>query len=254
MLKGIFITGTDTGVGKTFVTACLTTFLREQKMNPIPYKPIQSGAIKTGQGLIAEDVEVYRKVLGFTDKQEKYCSYALERPVSPHLAAKKEGRKISFEEIGGHFNALKNNHDFIVVEGAGGLGVPLIEEKDRIHLTGELIQQLQLPILLVTHPGLGTINHTLLSVSYAKSLGIPVLGLIVNQWPEQPTEMAKDNIQMIEKLCQIPILGLLPSVPAPAEEHILSHWPKIRESFDKEKLLELIKEETKNERTTRTMG
>lgn len=254
MLKGIFITGTDTEVGKTFVTACLTALLREQNMNPIPYKPIQSGAIKTDQGLIAEDVEVYRKVLSFTDTQETYCSYALERPVSPHLAAKQEGRKISFEEIEGHFNALKNNHDFIVVEGAGGLAVPLIQEKDRIHLTGDLIQQLQLPILLVTHPGLGTINHTLLSVSYAKSMGIPVLGLIVNQWPEHPTEMEKDNIQMMEKLCQIPILGLLPSMPAPAEEHIINHWPKIRDSFYTGKLLDLLKEETNNERSTSTMG
>lgn len=254
MLKGIFITGTDTGVGKTIVTACVTALLQEQKINSIPYKPIQSGAINTGEGLIAEDVEVYRKVLGFTDKQEKYCTYALKAPVSPHLAAKKEGRTLSLKKIEAHFHALKRNHDLVIVEGAGGLGVPLIEEKDRILLTGELIHRLQLPILLVTHPGLGTINHTLLSVSYARSLGIPILGLIVNQWPEHPTEMEKDNIKMMEKLCQIPILGLLPSMPAPAEEYIVNHWPKIRNSFNREKLLALLKEETKNERTIRTMG
>lgn len=238
MNRGIFITGTDTGIGKTLVTACLTAFLREKGIHAIPYKPVQSGALKTEEGLLAEDVAVYRRVLGLKEDQNYLCSYALKAPVSPHLAAKKENVHINLFKIQSHFHRLLESHDFVVVEGAGGIGVPLSQDAKRIVMTADLIRLLQIPLLIVTRPGLGTINHTLMTVSYAREKGIHVAGILVNQWPDSPTEMEKDNIDMLEKVCGVPIVGLLPCIPEPVEEKIKDLWPKIRQSFSKELTIE----------------
>lgn len=240
MGKGIFITGTDTGVGKTIITAILAALLREEKIDAIPYKPIQSGALKTSAGLIAEDVEIYRSLLGLTENQEKYCSYALEAPLSPHLAAKKAGVSVSYTNIKNHFHTLTSTHELVIAEGAGGLGVPLIEENNRVISTIDFIKELNLPLIIVTHPKLGTINHTLLTVSYAQSQGIPILGLVMNQWPTNPSDMERDNMRMIEKLCSIPFIGTVPCLPEPPVEYIQQNWQEIRQSLSVKNLLPLI--------------
>lgn len=239
MNRGVFITGTDTGVGKTLVTACLTAFLREKGVQAIPFKPIQSGAIKTQQGLLAEDVAVYRQILDLKEEQNYFCTYALEEPVSPHLAAKKANVHINLFKIQSHFHRLLECHDFVIVEGAGGMGVPLFQKSERVVMTADLIHLLQIPLLIVTQPGLGTINHTLLTLSYAREKGIPVAGILVNNWPDYPTEMERDNIAMIEKICGVPILGLLPRLPEPGSEHVKDLWPKIQQSFSMEPIREL---------------
>lgn len=237
MKNGFFITGTDTGVGKTLVTACLAALFREEGIKAIPYKPIQSGTVNRNGGLVAEDVEVYRKVLGLKEKQEMYCTYTLETGVSPHLAAKIEGVNIDFSQIKKQIQLLLDSNDLVLVEGAGGLGVPLADGKEGTLMTADLIQNLNMPLIIVARPGLGTINHTLLTVSYALQKKIPVTGILVNDWPSHPTEMEKDNVAMLEKVCQVPILGFLPELPSPPEEHLKTLWPQIQRMINTQEIL-----------------
>ncbi|MBN6188669.1 dethiobiotin synthase [Aneurinibacillus sp. BA2021] len=208
--EALFITGTDTGIGKTMVTGCLQALFAAAGYRSIPYKPVQSGGVRQGEQLVAEDVAFYRSVSSLPYEQEMLCTYCMEPAVSPHLAARQTGTRIEWERIETHLAMLRGEHDIVLVEGAGGLAVPLAETESGLYMTTDLVQRLRLPLLLVTHPELGTINHTVLTAAYAKQLGIPVLGLIVNQMPEHATDMQQDNVKVMKELTGLPVLGTLP--------------------------------------------
>ena len=206
MGKGYFITGTDTGIGKTVATSHLVDCLQQKGVDAIPYKPIQSGIVYENNQAIGEDSAFYKKYLPLKEDVSYYNTYTLETPVSPHLASKLENVFIDEKVILEKYRELEKEHDVIFVEGAGGVAVPFKEDFTTI----DLIKLLKLPAIIVTTLKLGTLNHTVLTVEYLKSQHIPIKGIIINKVPSSLNEMEKDNLAMIEKLTSIDVIGLLP--------------------------------------------
>jgi dethiobiotin synthetase len=209
-MNGVFVTGTDTGIGKTFVTAYLLGILQRSGIKAVPYKPVQSGGRREAGILVAEDIEEYRLAANLPYQQDELCTYCLEEPVSPHLAAKISGVKIDKNRLVNQYLKLQKENDLVIVEGAGGLAVPLAENEDEIYLTKDLIRELNIPVLIVTHPSLGTINHSLLTAEYAKKNDITILGFIINNVSEEESLMEQDNVRMIENLSGVPVIGKIP--------------------------------------------
>lgn len=207
MSKGIFITGTDTGVGKTIVAASLARLLKQQGINVGVMKPVTSGCTEREGRLFSEDADLLRWAAGVPLDQdsEPYC---LKAPVAPSVAAEKEGVRIDFAHIKACYERLAAKHDFIIVEGAGGLMVPLAGA----FLVADLITHLKLPALLVTRPNLGTINHTLLTCFGAGHLGIDMRGFIINRYPDRPGEAEEYAPHLLDSLAGTPLLGVLPEV------------------------------------------
>lgn len=206
MGKGYFVTGIDTNIGKTYVTAQMVDCLQNKGIDAIPYKPIQSGVVNINNRVIGEDVAFYKENLELIEDHQYYNTYTFETPVSPHLASKLEDVFIDEQVILEKYKQLENKHDVVFVEGAGGVAVPLKENFGTI----DLIKLLNLPVILVTSLKLGTINHTVLTTEYLKSHQINILGLFINNVPSLMNEMEKDNLVMLEKLTGHDILGVIP--------------------------------------------
>lgn len=205
-MSGIFITGTSSNVGKTIVTTCLTYAFRKRNIDTVPYKPIQCGAIVKGEEWLAPDVELYRKVYQPKD-DEQLNSYLYEPRFSPHFAAQLAGNPINPQIIKNNFKLLQEEHELVLVEGAGGLAVPLIDEQ---YGTPELIIDLNIPIVIVTQATVGTLNATALTAHYAQSKGLNIKGIIINGYPANPTEGIKHNPPMIERMTGVPVIGIIP--------------------------------------------
>jgi dethiobiotin synthetase len=208
--KGIFITGTDTDVGKTWVAAGLTAALRERDVNAVYFKPIQSGCpLKEGR-LIPSDALLARQVAGLTEPLEVLTPIALRLPLAPGVAAAQAGVEVDLELVAAACRNLSSRYEFLVVEGAGGLYVPLIGMD---FLVLDLIRWLGLPLTVVAKSGLGTINHTVLTVKTALGADVQVAGVILNRYPEKPGLAEETNPGVIAALTGVPILGRLPEVP-----------------------------------------
>lgn len=207
MAKGIFITGTDTDIGKTVITAGLVYLLRSHKYNATYFKAALSGAIEEDGELIPGDTRLVSKVAGLTEDFEKITPYIYKTAVSPHIAAHIENKPIDLGKVMKQYDYVKQKYDYIVAEGSGGIVCPLIHEKDRLYLLEDLIKDLNMNTILVAGAGLGTINHTVLTVRYIKSIGIKVKGIIINGYEDNI--MCNDNIKMIKKLTKVPILGVV---------------------------------------------
>jgi adenosylmethionine-8-amino-7-oxononanoate aminotransferase len=201
MNKGIFITGTDTGVGKTVVSAGLALSLRHKDLDVGIMKPIQSGG--------REDTKFLIKASGVKDEIELINPCYFKKPLAPLTASEIEGVQIDIPAIKNAFEKLSKRHDVVIVEGIGGLLVPLTED----YFVSDLILELDIPIIVVSRPGLGTINHTLLTIKHAKESGIDIIGIIFNETKKKRKGLAeKTNPSVIERLSGVPILGTLPYV------------------------------------------
>lgn len=201
MGKGIFIIGTDTDVGKTFVTGGLTYKLKTSGYDVIPFKPIQSGGILEEESLIAPDIKYIKKICDIKNNYSEMNTYCLKEEVSPHLAAKMENLKISKEKIIEHYNDLINKYDYVIVEGAGGIVVPLIDDSYFVY---DLIKDLNIPVVIVARAGVGTINHTILTNEFLKVNNIYAKGIIINKYNGEFYE--NDNIEVIEKLTNLKVI------------------------------------------------
>ncbi|MFQ5953318.1 MAG: dethiobiotin synthase, partial [Candidatus Omnitrophota bacterium] len=206
MNKAIFITGTDTGVGKTVVTGLLGKFLLEKGINVATQKWVQTGCIG-----FSEDIALHMKLMGRTQKDiENYFSevapYVLEFPSSPHLAAELEKKRIDTAKIKESFLKLQREFDIVLVEGAGGLMVPIDDEKMMIDLVGEI----GLPVLVVAENKLGAINQTILTIEALRKRDMDIAGVIFNQRTKSEDELIlKDNPKIVGKLTGVEILGEL---------------------------------------------
>ena len=190
-LNGYFVTGTDTGVGKTRVTSALAAQLRERGRHVIAAKPIESGG--------GDDAESIARAAG----HPPICLYRFAPPIAPGVAAETEGRTIDFDAIA---RALAEHpHDIMLVEGAGGLLCPL----GGTRTMAELAAHLRLPLLLVARAGLGTINHTLLTVAEARRRGLEVAGVILSEVSPERTPDEPTNPAWIERLGDVRIVGRL---------------------------------------------
>jgi dethiobiotin synthetase len=202
--KGLFITGTDTGVGKTIVAAGLAASLANSGMDIGVMKPIE-----TGFSLRSSDAVFLKKIAGVKDSLDSICPYRLKHPLSPFTAAQIENVSIGLERIARAYEVLLQNHQALLVEGAGGLLVPITREK----MMADLALYLKLPILIISRTGLGTINHTLLSVEVARQRGIEVAGVIFNHLGPRRGLAERTNPSVIRHFIDVPILGEIPYAP-----------------------------------------
>lgn len=208
MKKGIFITGTGTDIGKTFVSALLVKKLKEHNKKAGYYKPALSGAIFQDGSLIPEDAQKVCKIANLSNDPNAFVSYAFRTPVSPHLAAQIENRNIKKDTIKYDFETLLTQFDSLVVEGCGGLFCPLQTENELI-LQSDIIKMLGLEILIVALSDIGTIHNTVVTVAYAKQLGLPIRGIVLNQYDAQSL-VHRDNKTQIEGFTGIPVLSCVP--------------------------------------------
>lgn len=210
MGAGFFITGTDTGVGKTVVTAGLLVALRAAGIDAVAFKPVQSGALRTVGGPVSQDAAFFLKASGLAADVSDYNLYCLEQPFSPHLAAEMSGETIEQTAILARCRELLTNHQVLLVEGAGGICVPLTRSG---YTVAHLARDLGFPLLVVARPTLGTINHTVLTIEYARMAGLRVAGFIFNGLREAAGILEEDNAKVIEAMTGVPLLGRLPHIP-----------------------------------------
>ena len=203
MGKCIFVTGTGTDIGKTYVTALLIKKLRGMGISAGYYKFAASGEEIDN---IPADAWHVKKFADLPD--EKFISYSYKEAVSPHLAAKLENRPIEFSVLEHDFKVARNNFDFLVVEGSGGIICPLRWDNEKIILS-DLVKHFDLPTIIVADSGLGTINATVLTVEYLRAKNIPIKGIILNRFDENRL-IDVDNEKMIIELTTLPIIAKVP--------------------------------------------
>lgn len=204
--SGIFVTGTDTGVGKTVVTAALAFSLKRTGLNVGVMKPIQTGTEVPG----ISDLEFIERVTDQSYPAKDNCPYRLKNPLSPLAASKIEEREISIDKIKTAYGRLSDAHDIVAVEGAGGLLVPILEN----YYMSDLARELGLSLILVTRPDLGTLNHTALTAESAHSRGLSVLGIVISNFPAEPGIVERTNPALMREMTGLPIIGVLYNDPS----------------------------------------
>ena len=208
-MKAYFITGTDTGVGKTVVTGALAAALAARGLSVGVLKPCESGCAEKAGELVPADALFLRYMAGCDDSLDAVCPYRLAAALAPGVAAQREGISIDPARIKELFAASCRRHDSVLVEGAGGLLVPVT---DRL-LTIDLVKQLALPLIIVGRLSLGAINHMLLTVREAERAGLAVAGIILNQTEQEHGLAEQTNPAIICRFTDAPLLGIMPFVP-----------------------------------------
>ncbi len=213
MHKGIFITGTDTGVGKTFITIGLLRALQKLGFNVCPMKPVETGCGTFNGRLVPADALKLVCAVEADEPLKLINPYRFKQPLAPAVAAELEGAVIRKQDIISAYKQLSKKYDITIVEGAGGIMVPVYKR----YLFIDLIKDLNLPIVIVSRPGLGTINHTLLTIDAARNRGIDILGVIINHSAKIKNDLSvKTNPEIIEMLGGVPLLGTVPYAESPA--------------------------------------
>ncbi len=208
MNRGVFITGTDTGVGKSVVAAVIARLAATGGGSCGVMKPVTSGCSVRDGSRFSEDAELLAYGAGIPTLLPEATPYLLGAPLAPSVAAEKEGVRIDLERIAADYSVLAEQYDFMVVEGAGGLMVPLAGG----FLIADLVRRLELPVIVVARPGLGTVNHTLLTCFAARQMGLSVTGVIISGFPDSPGEAEESAPHLIGALCGAPLLGLFPRI------------------------------------------
>ncbi|MCI9594073.1 MAG: dethiobiotin synthase [Lachnospiraceae bacterium] len=205
MGKAIFITGTGTDVGKTFVSGLILKKLREGGKNAAYFKAAMSGNLRGNDGkLIPGDAVWVKQASGTAQPIEEMCPYIYEHAFSPHLASRLEGNPVRLDVVKQAFDKLKLSYDYVTVEGSGGILCPLCFEKNL--WLENIIKELNLSCLVVADAGLGTINHVGLTIAYLRARQISVKGLIFNHF--HPGNMLEeDNLRMCELLTGVNVLA-----------------------------------------------
>ena len=206
MTKKLFITGTGTDVGKTYISALILKKLRAAKLNAGYYKAAVSGADDNGEN----DASFVARTAGINDVPiDELVSYRYKEAVSPHLAAKLNNRPIEWSKVAEDFAKAKARHDYVLVEGSGGIVCPLREDAGETLLLEALPIRLNLPALIVANAQLGSINAAVLTVCYLQNKNISVKGIIVNNYDDSSV-MERDNVYMMEKLTKVDVVATLP--------------------------------------------
>ena len=208
--KGFFITGTDTGVGKTIVTAALLSLLRKSDVDAGVMKPVETGVDPRNGHIGESDAEFLMQTGGIKDAMEDVSPYRFKLAAAPYLAAQSEGRRIDKETILKSFQSLTQKYRVILVEGVGGILAPVTPD----YLVIDLALDMGLPLIVVSRPGLGTINHTLLALQAARSKGLKVTGVIFNHLhSEEDRFIADSNRDFIREKGKTSVLGEIPYIP-----------------------------------------
>ena len=209
MSKGIFVVGTGTDIGKTYVTGLLLKYLIDNGYNATYFKAALSGAIRDENGsLIPGDAVEVLSMAGLEEDTDFLVPYIYEAEVSPHLASQIEGNPVDLNVVKEAYENVSQKYDYIVMEGSGGIVCPIrYEGKDDENniMLEDIIKYLDLDVILIADAGLGTINSIVTTVEYLKNRNIHVCGIIMNNYKDELME--NDNIKMVEDLCDVPVIA-----------------------------------------------
>ncbi len=212
--RGVFVTGTDTGVGKTWVSLGLMAALQAQSFSVVGMKPVSAGCERTPEGLRNEDALLLQQRSSVTHSYEHINPVAFEPPIAPHIAAAEVGARIDFARIERAFSRLAASADVCVVEGAGGWLVPLTSRNS----IADLVERLALPVVLVVAIRLGCLNHALLTVESIERRGLPLLGWVANQ-VNPATPRADENIEALMERISAPRIATVDYTPKATVAH-----------------------------------
>ncbi|WP_337863154.1 dethiobiotin synthase [Nitrososphaera sp.] len=215
-MRGVFVTGTDTGVGKTQVAAAIAWMLKNRKkMDVGVMKPFATAAKLYSKKYRSEDTALLAEAAGAQEPDADLNPVFFRVPASPLMAAQIAGKPQAIEKMMEDalfsLKKLGIRHRFVVVEGIGGLMVPLTERE----FVADFMRLAGLPVVIVTHPRLGTINHTLLTVRVCREFGLDIRGIIVNRMPKKASAVERDTPRIIERLAGVPVLAVLPELGRP---------------------------------------
>ena len=220
-MRGVFVTGTDTGVGKTVVSAAVCAALRARGEQVAAWKPVVTGTEEAGE----PDHELLARASG--TRPSEVAPFTFEPAVPPHLAAELAGSTIEPTALVASARAAAGGAEILVIEGVGGLLVPLTLG----FLVRDLAREIGLPMVIAARPGLGTINHTLLTVEAARAVALRVLGVVLTPWPEDPSVTERSNRGTIERLAGVEVSTLrrlprgdIDSLAAAGDELPLDTW------------------------------
>ncbi|NNM67652.1 MAG: dethiobiotin synthase [Spirochaetales bacterium] len=215
-----FITGIDTGIGKTWTTGLLLRFLLSQKLRAVSAKLVQTG----GRGL-SDDLLEHRKIAGLpildVDLQGRTCPYIFERPMSPHWAASMEGKIIDEKNLTRQFKNLEESYEVVLCEGAGGILVPLSLGRT----SADFVAEQGWKTIVVTVPRLGSLNHTLLTLSLLETKGIPLAGIVLNQADAWGAELHDVFVNYFQsQMPAVPLIEIPQLQPSAESREVKNSW------------------------------
>ena len=206
MSKKLFITGTGTDIGKTYVTGLILKKFQDNQKNAAYYKAAMSGNDRRPDGtLIPGDALHVKTVSGISQPLEEMCPYVYETAVSPHLASQIEGNPVDMETVLQTFDTVCDRYDYVTAEGSGGILCPLRSDEQNIRLE-DFIKARDLNCLIIANAGLGTINSVVLTVEYMRTHDLPVKGIIFNHY-EAGNRLHEDNLFMCEAMTGLKVLA-----------------------------------------------
>ena len=211
-IPGLFITGTDTGIGKTVIAGAIAAWFRSQGARVGVLKPMASGCVRRREGLVSEDAEFLAHCADSSHPLDVIAPVRFAEPLAPAVAAERLKETIDWTPVERSLRAIERDSDVIVVEGVGGIMVPM----DAKHTMLDVATWLKIPAVVVARPNLGTINHTILTVEALRRAEVPVAGVVINRYPAENAGVAEEtNPRAIEKWGKIPVLCLVPDVKEP---------------------------------------
>lgn len=214
--KGLFITATDTGVGKTMIAGGIARLLTDEGLQVGVFKPIASGCGRGPYGLVSPDAEFLANCIDNADPVTIINPITYETPAAPIVCEVREDRPVDFEAVASIYRSLCQRKDIVIVEGIGGVRVPISEGVDVL----DLIRQFALPVVVVTRPDLGTINHTLLTVDAIRSAGLYIAGIVINGFNVATAGVAEETVaEVLYQWAKAPILAVVPRDPLSSVEH-----------------------------------
>lgn len=232
--KGIFIIGTDTGVGKTVTAAGLALCLKERGVKVGVMKPVATGCLGSNKKLYSPDA-----IYLFEAAENEYpllsSPVRFQNPLAPVVASRVERKPVDLKRIIWAYHEIKEIYDFIIVEGIGGLMVPFTDN----YFVADLAKEFKLPVLIVARGNLGTINHTLLTVQSARNQNLPIKGILLNGVSKENLSMAEmTNPRVIEDLTGVPVVGSIPQLDNVSVENM--SFGNLKETFKSKVNLDLL--------------
>jgi dethiobiotin synthetase len=208
-MRGVFVTGTDTEVGKTVLAAAITATAAGGGMTVAAFKPVVTGLDEPVTGW-PRDHELLAQVANAGQAPEDVSPFRYGPAVSPHLAQELAGEAVDAGRLVELAEAQAERADALVVEGVGGLLVPLTGD----YLVRDFAGELSLPVVIAARPGLGTISHSLLTIEAARAVALRIQAVVLTPWPADPSRMARSNMETIERFGEVPVIGLPRTEPA----------------------------------------
>ncbi len=214
-IVGLFITSTDTGVGKTVITSAIAATLRDMGRRVGVLKPVATGCIHTREGLVSEDAELLAHHADSPHPLHVICPQRYAEPLAPAVAAQRAQQPLDWPAMQRSLDVIASTSDVMLVEGVGGVMVPLDDQYTVLDLAGWL----NFPTVIIARAGLGTINHTLLTASALRHVNVPIAGVVINRYTADATPIAEEtNPRAIERWGKLPILAVVPETRQPIDQ------------------------------------